>query len=190
MSKKLLFICFVALTVTYLYQMYQGRDKAQQGELFEKNVLEVEVPEIDMEVVDQKTSKNRESKEDNHLVFGLEEQIETFIHLYYDWNYAHLFDKKLDDYVTSRFYDHMKKDSEEDYYEEEEIHLMSEVQVEIENLRIYRPFDNEIKEVLVQFDAFYTVPNNIPFHRNFVVWLEIVSINETWRVNELIEKNN
>ena len=113
---------------------------------------------------------------------SLNERIETFIHLFYDWNYAKLNEKNLEEYVTFTFFQAIS-DHEDEYS------LLNESRVDIYILQIYLPIDKDESStslnVMVDFLATYNIPSNPTFKRRFIVMLEVRYIEGEWRVHEL-----
>ena len=116
-----------------------------------------------------------------HVHSDLRQQIETFIHLYYDWNYAGLTGLHLHDFVSEQFFEHIAHDlghhaHVHDHEQKDDYFVMMEATAYVTDLEIYTLLDEDIFnniDVMVTFDVLYDISGQEPFSRSIVVHLGI-----------------
>jgi len=100
-----------------------------------------------------------------HVHSDLRQQIETFIHLYYDWNYAGLTGLHLHDFVSEQFFEHIAHDighhaHVHDHEQKDDYFVMMEATAYVTDLEIYTLLDEDIFnniDVMVTFDVLYDI---------------------------------
>lgn len=179
--KKVLWILAGVLVIGFLIYRDNNDEHVEMFDGFKRNqVNHIEI--YDRDSNDEMPSTQLGHDDDvNDIESDLREQIETFINLYYDWNYAGLTGLHLHDFVSDHFFDNVA--SELAHYEQvhshdhgDEYFVVSEATADIMDLVIFTMFEenesNDI-DVIVTFDVFYDIPGQDPFDRNVVVWLEL-----------------
>lgn len=123
----------------------------------------------------------------------LMEHIETFINLYYDWNYSRTHDVFLEDYVTDEFFENITENigisGEYVDGEEDDAFFNFDALVEIGILNIYVPISftpSRNFDVLVEFDVLVDVPYSQPFLQKVIIRLDIEYDNGSFRINNKI----
>ncbi|MBC1563589.1 hypothetical protein [Listeria booriae] len=123
---------------------------------------------------------------------SIEEQAETFIHLFYDWNYADVEAKKLEDYVTKNFLNQqgsVDADGHEDHDTADPNFYIQLKEIQVFTPYNWQPKDTREVSILVSFDSEYGSKNTINFARKKIVMLTMKTEQGAWRVDSWKEQS-
>jgi len=194
--KKLGIIVGVLIFGFLLYRSINDPTQQLLEETSDQEIITVtpqnhnQIEDVPRHVVNQGLGIDEEIGNDV-LSHTLREQIETFIRLYYDWNYAGMTGLALHEFVTDQFAYHVASELGDlqahvhDHDHEHDDFVMPHATAYIVDLEIYVLVADDRwgqQEVIVTFDIYYDIPEQDPFSRHVVT--RLVLSRDDFRVDD------